>query len=367
MATAGSSASSSSRSTCRSEVVGPPPASWAVDASGASAREVADGLWRLRLPTPWPQISHANAYAIDGAGGGIVLVDAGCGGHASGLEAVEKALAECGRGLDEVSDLVITHLHSDHFGSGSSIAERTGCRIWASTQDEHFLGAWRDPQRHRTARERLARRLGVPEAVVPEMADVREETDGIDGDIVTDEPLGPGTKVPTALGDWDVIETPGHAPSQVCLHLPGHGLLIVGDVVGPVLAPFFDLGFSPDPVGEHLASLRRLQALDPQLILPGHGRPLGEPRALLQANLDGIEERVARLESEIREAPGTGWELFVRVHGGSLDPSTRVWRLWESAAYLDHLVCTGWVVEQQTGAGASRFEAAQRRGRVSGA
>ena len=45
------------------------------------------------------------------------------------------------------------------------------------------------------------------------MADVREETDGIDGDIVPDEVLGAGTKVPTALGDWDVIETPGHAPS----------------------------------------------------------------------------------------------------------------------------------------------------------
>jgi glyoxylase-like metal-dependent hydrolase (beta-lactamase superfamily II) len=328
---------------------------------------VADGLWRLRLPTPWPQISHANAYAIDGADGGIVLVDAGCGGHASGIGAVEKALSELGRGLGEVSDLVITHLHSDHFGSASSIAGRTGCRVWASTHDEHFLGAWRDPLRHRRARERLARRLGVPDEVASDMADVREETDGIDGDIVRDEVLGGGTKVPTALGDWDVIETPGHAPSQVCLHLPGGGLLIVGDVLGPVLAPFFDLGFSLDPVGEHLAALRRLQALDPHLILPGHGRPLAKPRALLQANLDGIEERVARLEREIRAAPGTGWELFVRVHGGSLDLSTRVWRIWESAAYLDHLVCSGRAVEQHAGAAASLFAAAERPSRVSGA
>ena len=118
-----------------------------------------------------------------------------------------------------------------------------------------------------------------------------------------------------------------------------------------MLAPFFDLGFSPDPVGEHLAALRRLQALDPHLILPGTVARSQKPRALLQANLDGIEERVARLESEIRAAPGTGWELFVRVHGGSLDPSTRVWRIWESAAYMDHLVCSGRVVEQEAGGG----------------
>jgi glyoxylase-like metal-dependent hydrolase (beta-lactamase superfamily II) len=339
-------------------VVGPPPASWAVDASAASARELADGLWRLRLPTPWPQISHANAYAIDAAAGSVVLVDAGCGGHASGLEAVEAAIAGCGRELADVSDLVITHLHSDHFGSAARVAEHTGCRVWASSEGEHFLGAFREPDRHRADRERLARRLGVPEQVVAEMTDVREETDGIDGDLVPDEPLCDGTRIPTALSDLVVIETPGHAPSQVCLHLPERELLIVGDVVGPVLAPFFDLGFSTDPVAQHLESLRRLQALDVRLILPGHGRPLGDPRGLLEANVDGIGERVDRLEAAIRAAPGSGWELFVRLHGGSLDPATRVWRIWETAAYLEHLVCSGRIVEEPTGAGASCFSGA---------
>ncbi len=339
-------------------MVGPPPASWAVDTSAASAREVAEGLWRLRLPTPWPQISHANAYALDGADGSVVLVDAGCGGHASGLEAVDHALTASGRRLADVSDLVITHLHSDHFGSASRVAESTGCRVWASTEGEHFLGAFRDPERHRAEREHLARRLGVPEPVVPEMADVREETDGIDGDLVADEPLRDGTRIPTALGDLEVIETPGHAPSQVCLHLPRERLLIVGDVVGPVLAPFFDLGFSADPVAQHLESLRRLQALDVRLILPGHGRPLDDPSALLSSNIDAIEERVDRLEAEIRAAPGSGWELFVRMHEGPLDRSTRVWRIWETAAYLEHLVSTGRVSEQSGESGASRFSGA---------
>ena len=339
-------------------MVGPPPESWAVDTSAASAREVTDGLWRLRLPTPWPQISHTNAYAIDGADGSLVLVDAGCGGHATGLEAVEAALAGSGRELADVTDLVITHLHSDHFGSAARVAEQTGCRVWASAQGEHFLGAFRDAERHRAERERLARRLGVPGPVVREMSDVREETDGIDGDLVPDEPLREGTRIPTALGDLEAIETPGHAPSQVCLYLPRQGLLIVGDVVGPVLAPFFDLGFSADPVAQHLASLRRLQSLPVRVILPGHGRPLDDPPALLQANVDGIEERVDRLEAEIRVAPGSGWELFVRLHQGSLDGATRVWRIWETAAYLEHLVSCGRIVEEPAAGGASRFSGA---------
>ena len=48
-------------------MVGPPPDSWAVDADAAKAFEVADGIWRLRLPMPWPHISHANAYLLGGS------------------------------------------------------------------------------------------------------------------------------------------------------------------------------------------------------------------------------------------------------------------------------------------------------------
>ena len=348
-------------------MVGPPPESWAVDPAAASAREVCPGLVRLRLPTPWPQISHANAYAIEGVEGGLVLVDAGCGGHPSGLDALENALGGCGHALADVTDLVVTHFHSDHFGSGARVAEDTGCEVWAAPDDEHFQGVWRDPDRYLAERERLARRLGVAEVLVPEMADVREETDGIDGELTPTRLMQAGTTIPTALGDWEVVETPGHAPSQVCLHLAERSMLIAGDVVGPVLAPFFDLGFSADPVAQHLASLRRLEALGLAVILPGHGRPLDDPPELLRTNVAGIEERVGRLEHEIRTGPGTGWELFVRLHGDQLDRASRVWRMWETAAYLDHLVYTGRIVEETAGPRASRFQAVQRPSSVSGA
>ena len=40
----------------------------------ARADRVLPGLWRLRLPLPWPGVPHGNAWAI-AAGNGIVLVD----------------------------------------------------------------------------------------------------------------------------------------------------------------------------------------------------------------------------------------------------------------------------------------------------
>jgi len=37
---------------------------------------VLPGVWRLRLPLPWPGVPHGNAWAL-AAGDGIVLVDTG--------------------------------------------------------------------------------------------------------------------------------------------------------------------------------------------------------------------------------------------------------------------------------------------------
>jgi len=62
-------------------VVGPAPASWAVDPDAARAFELMPGLWQLRLPTPWPHMSHVSTYAVDRPDGGLVLIDQGCGGH----------------------------------------------------------------------------------------------------------------------------------------------------------------------------------------------------------------------------------------------------------------------------------------------
>ena len=41
----------------------------------ARADRVLPGLWRLRLPLPWPGVPHGNAYAI-AAGDGIGAVSA---------------------------------------------------------------------------------------------------------------------------------------------------------------------------------------------------------------------------------------------------------------------------------------------------
>src|SRR4051794_41884054 len=60
---------------------------------------VLPGLWRLRLPLPWPGVPHGNAWAI-AAGDGIVLVDTGV--HEPGsMGHLERALAQVNLRLEQ--------------------------------------------------------------------------------------------------------------------------------------------------------------------------------------------------------------------------------------------------------------------------
>ena len=83
-------------------------------------------------------------------------------------------------------------------------------------------------------------------------------------------PLVDGVVVDTDLGPWTVVETPGHAPSHICLHQPEHRMLISGDHLLGRVSLYFDYGWTPDPVGEFLGSLDRVDALDARLALAGH-------------------------------------------------------------------------------------------------
>ena len=42
----------------------------------ARGERVLPGVWRLRLPLPWPGVPHCNAWAVR-AGDGVVLFDTG--------------------------------------------------------------------------------------------------------------------------------------------------------------------------------------------------------------------------------------------------------------------------------------------------
>jgi glyoxylase-like metal-dependent hydrolase (beta-lactamase superfamily II) len=306
---------------------------------------VLPGVFRLRLPLPWPGVPHCNAWAL-AAGDGVVLFDTGM--HQPGSMAhLERALAMCNLSLEKVRLVVCTHAHSDHYGQAATIVERAGCELWMHPNHQHATRMAGDPEAALARRLEIARQSGVPEEPLQRYASQRRSIQpGIAAAIEPDRPLVAGVQVHTDLGDWEVHETPGHAPSHVCLFQPERRLLISGDHLLGRISLFFDYGYSPDPVGEFMHSLGVVETLHARLCLAGHGRTFTDVQAHIEGNRKLVEERLERTMQAVvqgvkdDQAP-TAFDLVPLVYGEEISAINAQWLLTETLAMLQHLQAAG--------------------------
>jgi glyoxylase-like metal-dependent hydrolase (beta-lactamase superfamily II) len=304
---------------------------------------VLPGVWRLRLPLPWPGVPHGNAWAV-AAGDGVVLFDTGM--HEPGsMGHLERALDMVGLKVEHVRLIVCTHAHSDHCGEAVTIAERAGCEIWMHPALDHMRRYAEDPDAAWERRLEVALQSGVPEEPLRRFAERRRgQGVGIAAFPEPDRELLPGVEIETDLGTWTVHETPGHAPSHVCLHQPERRVLISGDHLLGRVSLYYDFGHTPDPAGEFLSSLDVVERLDARLCLPGHGRTFTDVKAHIDANRALVHERLDRVRAAIARngaEPLTAFEVIPLVYGQAVTPMTANWWLSETLAYLTHLQARG--------------------------
>ena len=258
---------------------------------------VLPGIWRLRLPLPWPVVPHCNAWAL-AHGDGLVLVDCGMD-HPGSLRDLERALEPAGFTLAQVRLLVCTHAHLDHCGQAAAVQARSGCELWMHPRHEHYSS------RH--------------------------------GELDIARELVPGVVVESDAGAWKVHETPGHAPSHVVLHQPRQRLLLSGDHVLGRTSLYFDHGWTPDPVAEFLASLDLVERLDVRLTLSGHGRPFIDLRGHVAATRALVRERLTAVADALRAGAASPPELLAAVYGESPGSDMAGWLLTKLQCYLEHL------------------------------
>jgi glyoxylase-like metal-dependent hydrolase (beta-lactamase superfamily II) len=310
----------------------------------ARGERVLPGVWRLRLPLPWPGVPHVNAFAV-ASGNGLVLFDTGYAGE-DGTRQLELALAQVGFTPRDIELLVCTHAHTDHYGLAGPILDEAGCELWMHPAWGHVRGL-EDPEAALERRIEVARQSGIPAAALEQYRQARQgEGTGLARAVPPDRALLSGVEVPTDLGGWEVHETPGHAPSHVVLHQPERGLLISGDHLLGRVSPFFDHGHTPDPVGEFLSSLEAVEGLEVKLCLAGHGRPFRDVGAKIAANRALVEEHLGLVRAALDPSGKSAFEIVPDLVGPeNLTPATVAWAIQMTLAYLDHLATRDEVAE----------------------
>ncbi len=221
--------------------------------------KIAPGIHRLG------DRSIVNSYLVEGSGE-VTIIDAGVPGFYRDIAGV---LAAMGRTVADVRALVLTHGHTDHIGFAERLRRDERVPVSVDEMDATLArGEVPNPSKG-YGPIKLGPLLGFLWFTVlrgglrtPKLQEVATFGDGATLDV-------PGSP--------RVILTPGHTPGSAALHLPSLGALFVGDAFatyavttgarGPQVAPF------TADAAEAVASLRRLEAVSADLVLPGHGDP----------------------------------------------------------------------------------------------
>jgi glyoxylase-like metal-dependent hydrolase (beta-lactamase superfamily II) len=320
--------------------------------------EVADGIWWLRLPLPFPP-GHVNAVVLDD-GDGWTIVDPGLS-HPATAAIWDAALAGPFAG-HPVTRVIVTHHHPDHVGLAARFVG-TGAALWMTRTAWLYARMMTLDLQDRTPPETLAflRAAGMPADRLAARAADRPFNFA---DVVLPLPLGfhrldAGMTLRAGGRDWVVRLGQGHAPDHATLWSVDGTLVIGGDQVLPGISP--NLGVyatepGADPVGDWIASCRALaaHATDTQLVLPGHKLPYrGLPLRLAQmiANHDAALDRLRAALTQ----PLTAVECFGAIYGRPIGDGEYGLALAEAVGHLNHLLRVGQARRQMGPDGAWRW------------
>ena len=211
---------------------------------------------RNSLVRPIP-LGHVNAFLI--RGDRPVLVDTGVPGSAPKILSV---LQEEGYTPRDLALIIITHVHSDHFGSAAALVEATGAPVLVPADEAEALagGASLPPVPRALIGHILTLMIGK-EVPVPEL--------GVAAAIRVDAPY----RLDTFGVDGTVVPTPGHTHGSLSVQL-ATGEWIVGDLVmGMFPAHRPRLPFLAEDMDAARKTIRTVIDARPAIVYAGHGGP----------------------------------------------------------------------------------------------
>ena len=280
------------------------------------------GIHRISMPIPFLEAGGpVNAYAIEDREGGLLLFDAGLGSPEAEA-AMDAGLRRIGRSPADVSRIVVSHGHVDHYGGALSLRERAGHDVPVSGHPRDIpkmaegFPRWRDQL---PAYAAFFHRLGVPPDVMVEAG--RQVSEGFTKArrIPRVDPVDLDAPLRLRHVTLEPMHMPGHTPGLVCLYDREHRVFLSDDHLLEHVSPNPLIELGPDggegwrPLVAYLDSVSRLRALEVDLVLPGHAEPFGGHREVIDRLLAFYGKRQQRIREELAPGPLTGWELSTRL------------------------------------------------------
>jgi glyoxylase-like metal-dependent hydrolase (beta-lactamase superfamily II) len=273
------------------------------DNEAAADKWVAPGVLAIPIEIIGSDLRHVFVYALE-CDTGVLLIDAGWSGDPA-LRRLDEGLHRMGRSVADVSGVLVTHNHSDHYGLAAQLKTESGAWIGMHPADTAQLPLRYGP--HAEFRAELSAWLiqcGVPTPELDELANATMYGGGIEI-VMPDRDLLDGDEVRLGSRRIQVIHTPGHSPGHLVFALSDEGVLFSGDHVLPKITPNVSAGplGARDPLSAYLDSLATLRGLGDVAVMPAHVAQFSG----LSTRLDELtEHHVRRLDETARCVAAAG-------------------------------------------------------------
>ncbi len=184
----------------------------------------------------------------------------------------------------------------------------------------------------------------------------------VTGVVDATHPVAGGEALSVAGREWKVVHTPGHSPAHICLWAPEERILISGDHLLGAITPHIDFKRGDEnPLGEFLTSLEKMEALEPALVLPGHGRPFEDGAARARVVARHHDRRLGSILQVVRHEPHTAEEITEDIFGSTLLHFQKRLALGEALAHIAYLRSQGDIERIVSDDGIIRYQKVSRR------
>jgi glyoxylase-like metal-dependent hydrolase (beta-lactamase superfamily II) len=317
------------------------------------------GIHRLQIPTPFA-VGRVNCYLIEDDP--LTLVDTGPNSGKS-LDELEHQLSDLGHSIADIELVVLTHQHIDHLGLVEIIADRSGADVAAIDVVVPFVENFGDDieEDDRFAAS-LMLRHGIPEDVVVALRSVSRSFRAWGAKARVNRPLHDGEELNLRDRSLEVQHRPGHSPSDTVFWDANRKILICADHLiahissNPLISrPLDGTEERPHALMIYIESLRKTRELPARILLPGHGEPITNHRALIDERFALHERRAEKIYGLIAERPRSSYEIAQEIWG-NVAVTQAFLTLSEVLGHMDLLAADGRVREVTEGE-LIRFEA----------
>jgi glyoxylase-like metal-dependent hydrolase (beta-lactamase superfamily II) len=289
----------------------------------------------------------------------LALIDAGSGTEKSHQDLLE-GLQKVGIQASDLTHILLTHAHIDHYGGLSPLRPITQAKIGVHELDVQTVAYHESNQvllGHRFARFLVD--TGLAEEKRDQLLSMYHFTEAFYRSVPVDFTY---ETMDMRLGPFEFIHLPGHCPGHVAIRVDD--VVFCGDMVVEGITPHL----SPETIqpysglDHYLASLSLLQhwARDARWILNGHDQTVANLPLQIEATRENICRRMGRGMQALDE-PLTVEEICLAIYG-DMDGYNQLLVMEKTGAYVEYLYTHGLIgitnptdVEQEKPARYRRF------------